>query len=45
MRQALRLARFGLGNTAPNPSVGCVLVKNGQVVATGLTQRGGRPHA
>ena len=45
MRQALRLGRFGLGNTAPNPAVGCVLVKNGQVVATGLTQRGGRPHA
>ena len=45
MRQAVRLARFGLGNTAPNPSVGCVLVKNRQVIATGLTQRGGRPHA
>jgi diaminohydroxyphosphoribosylaminopyrimidine deaminase/5-amino-6-(5-phosphoribosylamino)uracil reductase len=45
MRQALRLGRFGLGNTAPNPAVGCVLVKNGQVIATGLTQRGGRPHA
>ena len=45
MRQALQLGRFGLGNTAPNPSVGCVLLKNGLVVATGLTQRGGRPHA
>ena len=45
MRQAVRHARFGLGNTAPNPSVGCVLVKNRQVIATGLTQRGGRPHA
>ena len=45
MRQALLLGRFGLGNTAPNPAVGCVLVKNGQVIATGLTQRGGRPHA
>ena len=45
MRQALLLGRFGFGNTAPNPAVGCVLVKNGQVIATGLTQRGGRPHA
>ena len=45
MRQALQLGRFGLGNTAPNPAVGCVLLKNGQVIATGLTQRGGRPHA
>ena len=45
MRQALALGRFGLGQTAPNPSVGCVLVKDGQVIATGITQKGGRPHA
>lgn len=30
MRQAVRLARLGLGHTAPNPAVGCVIVKDGQ---------------
>ena len=45
MRAALGLARRGLGNTWPNPAVGCVLVNNGQVVGRGWTQPGGRPHA
>jgi len=45
MRAAVSLARRGLGQTAPNPSVGCVIVKNGQVVGRGLTAPGGRPHA
>jgi len=45
MRAALSLARRGLGNTAPNPAVGCILVKDGQVVGRGWTQPGGRPHA
>lgn len=45
MRAALALARRGLGNTWPNPAVGCVLVKDGQVVGRGWTQPGGRPHA
>ncbi|MCC7305448.1 MAG: bifunctional diaminohydroxyphosphoribosylaminopyrimidine deaminase/5-amino-6-(5-phosphoribosylamino)uracil reductase RibD [Alphaproteobacteria bacterium] len=45
MHAALDLARRGLGRVAPNPSVGCVLVKNGHVIATGFTQDGGRPHA
>lgn len=45
MRAALRLASRGLGNTWPNPAVGCVLVKNGAVIARGWTQPGGRPHA
>lgn len=45
MRQALGLARRGLGQTWPNPSVGCVLVRDGLVVARGWTQPGGRPHA
>eukprot|EP00803_Ostreobium_quekettii_P008419 evm.model.scf_1028.7 EVM.evm.TU.scf_1028.7 scf_1028:42815-43105(+) len=30
MRRALGLARRGLGATAPNPAVGCVVVKNGE---------------
>ena len=45
MRAALALARRGLGNTWPNPSVGCVIVNGGRVVGRGWTQPGGRPHA
>ena len=45
MRQALALGRFGLGNTAPNPAVGCVLVKDARIIGSGFTQKGGRPHA
>lgn len=47
MRLALENARRGLGTTAPNPSVGAVLVDpgSGAVIAQGFTQPGGRPHA
>ncbi len=49
MRSALALAARGLGNTWPNPAVGCVIVTNGpgggRVVGRGWTQPGGRPHA
>lgn len=45
MRAALSLAARGLGNTWPNPSVGCVLVRDGRVVGRGWTKPGGRPHA
>ena len=45
MRTALALATRGLGSTWPNPTVGCVLVRNGRVIARGATQPGGRPHA
>ncbi|MCB1562131.1 MAG: bifunctional diaminohydroxyphosphoribosylaminopyrimidine deaminase/5-amino-6-(5-phosphoribosylamino)uracil reductase RibD [Alphaproteobacteria bacterium] len=45
MRYALALARRGLGYVAPNPSVGCVLVKDGHIVGSGRTSSGGRPHA
>lgn len=45
MRTALALAARGLGNTWPNPAVGCVLVRDGLVVGRGWTQPGGRPHA
>src|ERR1700735_4555503 len=44
MRAALSLAQRGLGNVWPNPTVGCVLVKDGEVVGRGWTQPGGRPH-
>ncbi|MBL8665311.1 MAG: bifunctional diaminohydroxyphosphoribosylaminopyrimidine deaminase/5-amino-6-(5-phosphoribosylamino)uracil reductase RibD [Candidatus Odyssella sp.] len=45
MRAALALARRALGTTWPNPAVGCVLVKDGAVIARGATAPGGRPHA
>lgn len=45
MAHALRLAARGLGATWPNPSVGCVLVRDGRIVGRGTTQPGGRPHA
>ena len=45
MKAALALGRRGLGGTAPNPSVGCILVNDGRVVGRGWTQPGGRPHA
>src|SRR5579872_3874952 len=45
MRSALALARRGLGSTWPNPSVGCVIVKDGRVVGRAVTAPGGRPHA
>jgi diaminohydroxyphosphoribosylaminopyrimidine deaminase/5-amino-6-(5-phosphoribosylamino)uracil reductase len=45
MRAALALARRSLGRTWPNPSVGCVIVRDGRVIARGRTQQGGRPHA
>jgi len=45
MQAALTLARRGLGRVWPNPAVGCVIVRDGQVVGRGWTQPGGRPHA
>ena len=45
MAQALALARRGLGETNPNPVVGCVLVKGGRVVGEGWHRRAGGPHA
>ena len=45
MRIALGLAARGLGNTWPNPSVGCLIVRDGRIVGRGWTQVGGRPHA
>ncbi|MFC3051168.1 bifunctional diaminohydroxyphosphoribosylaminopyrimidine deaminase/5-amino-6-(5-phosphoribosylamino)uracil reductase RibD [Kordiimonas pumila] len=45
MRHALALAARGLGNVAPNPAVGCLLVKGGVIIGRGWTQPGGRPHA
>lgn len=45
MALALSLGRRGLGRTWPNPAVGCVIVKDAQIIGRGWTQPGGRPHA
>jgi diaminohydroxyphosphoribosylaminopyrimidine deaminase / 5-amino-6-(5-phosphoribosylamino)uracil reductase len=45
MAHALRVGRRALGRTAENPPVGCLIVKNGQIVGIGATAPGGRPHA
>lgn len=45
MGAALALASRGAGRCFPNPSVGCVIVRDGRVVGRGHTGTGGRPHA
>lgn len=45
MTTALALGRRGRGRVWPNPAVGCVIVREGQVVGRGWTADGGRPHA
>ncbi|MDP1653915.1 MAG: bifunctional diaminohydroxyphosphoribosylaminopyrimidine deaminase/5-amino-6-(5-phosphoribosylamino)uracil reductase RibD [Rhodocyclaceae bacterium] len=45
MAQALQLAERGLNTTTPNPRVGCVLVKDGQVIGAGWHEKTGEPHA
>jgi diaminohydroxyphosphoribosylaminopyrimidine deaminase/5-amino-6-(5-phosphoribosylamino)uracil reductase len=45
MRHALALARAVLYTTAPNPRVGCVIVRDGRILGEGATQPPGGPHA
>jgi diaminohydroxyphosphoribosylaminopyrimidine deaminase/5-amino-6-(5-phosphoribosylamino)uracil reductase len=45
MARALRLAERGLYTTQPNPRVGCVIVKDGEVIGEGAHLRAGEPHA
>ncbi len=45
MKRALSLARKGLGRTAPNPAVGCVIVRDGTIVGEGWHRQAGTPHA
>ena len=45
MARALELARKGLYTTHPNPRVGCVIVRDGQIVGEGWHERTGEPHA
>ena len=45
MADALRLARLGVNTTQPNPRVGCVIVKNGEVIGEGWHEKAGLAHA
>ena len=45
VKYAIKMAKINLGNTAENPSVGCVIVKNNQIISTATTALYGRPHA
>ena len=45
MREALRIARNGLGRTSPNPMVGAVIVKDDRIIAEGWHRRAGELHA
>lgn len=45
MMRAIGLARLGLGRVSPNPPVGCVLLRDGQVVGEGYHKQCGGPHA
>jgi diaminohydroxyphosphoribosylaminopyrimidine deaminase/5-amino-6-(5-phosphoribosylamino)uracil reductase len=45
MQRALALAKRGLGWTSPNPAVGAVVVRDGQIVGEGYHQKAGEPHA
>lgn len=45
MKRALELASKGLGQVAPNPMVGCVIVRNNQIIAEGYHEQYGSAHA
>ncbi len=45
MERALELAERGRGLTSPNPMVGCVIVRDGEIVGEGYHLKAGEPHA
>lgn len=45
MQMALKLARHGIGSVEPNPAVGCIIVKGGQIIGKGWHKKFGGPHA
>jgi diaminohydroxyphosphoribosylaminopyrimidine deaminase/5-amino-6-(5-phosphoribosylamino)uracil reductase len=45
MQRAIQLAQQGIYSTRPNPAVGCVIVKDGQIIGEGFHPKAGEPHA
>ena len=45
MKEALRMAKKGLGRTSPNPMVGAVIVRDEMIIASGYHKKAGGPHA
>lgn len=45
MNQAIELAKLGRFTTTPNPNVGCIIVKDNQIIGKGYHQKAGQPHA
>lgn len=45
MRKCVELAKKAIGCTSPNPMVGCVIVKDGEIVSEGFHPKAGQPHA
>lgn len=45
MQRCIDLAYLGLGRVAPNPMVGCVIVKDGIILGEGYHRAFGEPHA
>ena len=45
MARALQLAKRGIATTQPNPRVGCVIVKEGKIIAEGWHEKAGSAHA
>ena len=45
MAAAIELAQLGIGQTSPNPAVGCVLVRNNKIIGKGWHKGPGKPHA
>ncbi|PIE46289.1 MAG: riboflavin biosynthesis protein RibD [Gammaproteobacteria bacterium] len=45
MQRAIELAQYGQHTTPPNPNVGCVIVKDGQIIGEGFHEKAGQEHA
>ena len=45
MSRAIELAKRGRGKVSPNPLVGCIIVKNGEIIGEGYHEEFGGPHA
>ncbi|MCK5170394.1 MAG: riboflavin biosynthesis protein RibD, partial [Bacteroidales bacterium] len=45
MQRCIELAKLGIGNVAPHPMVGSVIVYNGKIIGEGFHRKHGEPHA